>query len=240
MQSHLHAEETPVVSEEPRHEAPIACLELRANERRGDEDSAAGKGAAARNAAPDRGSNGGARRGDVEKHVVERAQRGEASALEAIVRHYQGPVFAFISRSTGRGPHVDDLAQETFLRVFRALPRFEFRGAKFSTWIFQIAVRLIQDRRKRSTPVLVEYNDELTRSGGAMERECDARRELTRLETLVENLSEDQRMALVLVEFHGQSLDEAAVILQCATGTVKSRLSRARNQLREGLREGKS
>src|SRR5262249_59549700 len=89
-------------------------------------------------------------RGELDAETLLAAQRGDRAALERFVRHYQAPVFAFLSRLTGRGPHVEDLAQEVFLRAYRALPRFELRAdVRISTWLLGIAFRLVQDERKR-------------------------------------------------------------------------------------------
>jgi RNA polymerase sigma-70 factor (ECF subfamily) len=122
-----------------------------------------------------------------------------------------------------------------FLRVIRALPQFELREAKVSTWIFQIAVRLIQDFRRRPTRVLVPVADTLTDGADSPEQSCARRRSLQRIEVLVQRLPADQRMALVLIEFHGLSYTEVADVLQCDSGTVKSRVHRARAFLRAAL-----
>lgn len=94
--------------------------------------------------------------GEIDPTVLLSAQRGNAAALESFVRHYQRPVFAFLSRMTGRGPHVEDLAQEVFLRAYRALPRFEQRPeTRLSTWLLGIACNLCRDEWRRRTPELL-------------------------------------------------------------------------------------
>lgn len=176
-----------------------------------------------------------AQKGDIDGETLAAAQSGNAQAIERFVRHYQGPVFAFLSRCAGRGPHVEDLAQEVFLRTLRALPQFVKSEAKISTWIFQIAVRLLQDRRKRPTHVLVSIPETLSDTRDNPEETCAHRRSLRQIETLAEQLPEEQRLVLVLIEFHGASHEEVAEVMHSNIATVKTRLHRARRFLREGI-----
>src|SRR5208283_5050811 len=81
--------------------------------------------------------------------TLDRARARDPVAMRAFVVRYQRPVFALLSRLVGRGPHVEDLAQETFLRAFRALPGFDPAGAaRASTWLLTIATRLALDARR--------------------------------------------------------------------------------------------
>ncbi len=174
-------------------------------------------------------------RPEISSQVLRAAQGGDSAALEALVRHYQRPVFAFISRSLGRGPHVEDLAQETFLRVIRALGRYEERGAKLSTWIFQIAVRLMQDRRKKFQPQMVELSEHVPAAATDPERSYVMRRNVHRLEQVLAQLPDEQRMTLALVEFNNLSLDEVAQVMSCPVPTVKTRLFRARTFVKKHM-----
>lgn len=176
---------------------------------------------------------------DVAPEILEAARSGDVAAMELFVRHYERAVFGFLSRSLGRGPHIDDLAQEVFLRVFRALPEFEKRQAKVSTWIFQIAVRLIQDQKKKPKRTYVTATDELGATQPDPEQNCAQRRLLSRIEMLVEELPAEQRVALVLIEFHGMSHAEVAEVTNVGIATVKTRLHRARTFLRGALASGR-
>lgn len=176
---------------------------------------------------------------DIDAQILDAARLGDAASIERFVRHYERSVFAFLSRSLGRGPHIDDLAQEVFLRVLRALPQFEKREAKVSTWIFQIAVRLIQDQRKKPKRNFVLVNEEICDARPDPEQSCARRRLLTRIEILVEELPPEQRMALVLFEFHGMSHAEVGQVMNVGVPTVKTRLHRARTFLRQAMTEGK-
>lgn len=172
---------------------------------------------------------------EIEPEHLLRAKLGEPQAMTELVRLYEARVFAFLSRATGSGSHVEDLAQEVFLRVFRALPRYNPGEAKFSTWIFQIAVRLVQDRRKRVTPILVAVDDSLRATACSPEASIDDKRRLGRVSQLAEELPDPLRMALILSEFHGLSHEEVARVMGCPRSTVKTRVHRAREFLRSRL-----
>src|SRR5512143_4044866 len=90
-----------------------------------------------------------ARTSELDRATLLRCKAGDPMAFRALVARYERPVFALLSRIVGRGPEVEDLAQETFLRAHRALPRFDLDGpARVSTWLLTIATRLALDARK--------------------------------------------------------------------------------------------
>lgn len=174
---------------------------------------------------------------EIAPELLHSARHGDPAAMHAFIRMYERRVFAFLSRATGHGAHVEDLAQEVFLRVFSALPRFELGRAKVSTWILQIAVRLTQDRKKRVQPVWVHETDELREERVSPEEQCQRRRALSRVERAVEQLPGEQRVTLVLFEFHGLSHQEIAEATGTPVSTIKTRLHRARSTLRAKLSE---
>jgi RNA polymerase sigma-70 factor (ECF subfamily) len=178
-------------------------------------------------------------RAEVAPDVVRAAQRGERWAFEAFVRHYQTSVFAFLSRVMGPGRDVEDLAQEVFLRACRALPRFELRAeACVSTWLLSIAVRLVQDERRRRRPVVVPLEEGYAiRDTRQPELDPERRELLRRYQAAVLRLTHDHRTVLVLAEFHDLNLQEIAELVECPQNTVKTRLHRARARLREFLCE---
>jgi RNA polymerase sigma-70 factor (ECF subfamily) len=181
--------------------------------------------------------------GEVDPETLARAQVGDRTAQERFVRCYERRVHAFLGRSLlGREP-VDDLAQEVFLRVLRALPRFEPGAARVSTWIFAIAVRLLADRSRRGRLSRFWFApfDEATCPGagpspeeGAIDREA-----LTAVEVALSELSPEQRMALALFELHELSHAEVAQAMGTSVATVKTRLFRARRTLRKRLPEAR-
>jgi RNA polymerase sigma-70 factor (ECF subfamily) len=167
--------------------------------------------------------------------TLRRAQRGDERAWRDLVHRFQRPVNALISRLLVARPRhrVEDLVQETFVRVLRALPRFDPAGpASLSTWILTIATRLALNELRR--PEHAELVDEPP----ARER-TDAAAERARLGAAiaagVAALPDAQRAVLVLREYHDLDYAEIADVLEADVGTVKSRLSRARAALREHL-----
>lgn len=179
---------------------------------------------------------------ELDELTLVRARRGDERACRDLVLRYQRPVFALLSRMlTGaeRAARVEDLAQETFLRVFRALPSFRSDGpARLSTWILTIASRLAVDELRRRRPVVVPLDDVATLAGphraDAAAAHAGDRRAL---EEALRALDEETRAMLVMQVFHEIPVDELARVFDVAPGTIKSRLSRARTLLRERLPE---
>ena len=172
--------------------------------------------------------------------TVRRAARGDADAARALVERYQERVFALTSRMlSGRGrATVEDIAQDTFLAVFRQLPTFDPAGtASLSTWILTIAARRAIDEVRRQRPVLfAELDSERTSEDRTDDR--THRRELAAaIEGALRELSPELRAAFLLREYHGLEYVEIAAALAIDLGTVKSRLSRARAGLRARLVE---
>jgi RNA polymerase sigma-70 factor (ECF subfamily) len=185
------------------------------------------------------GAPGSKSPGELDELTLRRAQRGEADACLALVRRYERPVFALLSRMLGgRRQLVQDLAQETFLRVFRALARFKVLGpARLSTWILTIATRLALDElRKRLLTEPLALADKLP-SPARADDEARRRRLGEAIARAVGELAPDYRAVFLLREYHELGYDEIARALDVDLGTVKSRLSRARSALRDALSE---
>jgi RNA polymerase sigma-70 factor (ECF subfamily) len=174
---------------------------------------------------------------ELDRATLDRARALEPIALRAFVVRYQRPVFALLSRMLGPGPHVEDLAQETFLKALRALPSFEPEGpAKTSTWLLTIATRLALDSRKRRTLPLAEPEAAHDVPDAATPETERARRELgRRLARAAEALGDDQRAALLLADVHGFTMAEVAEALRIPENTAKTRVFRARQHMRERL-----
>ena len=166
---------------------------------------------------------------------LRRAQRGDERAWRDLIERYQRAVHALVWRLlAGRARHrTEDLVQETFVRVLRALPKFDPSGpATLGTWILTIATRLVLNELRR--PEMQALSDEplaVDRTDASAER----RRLAAAIAEGVAKLPEAQRAVLVLREFHDLDYTEIADVLELDVGTVKSRLSRAREALREHL-----
>lgn len=154
--------------------------------------------------------------------LVRRLAEGDEEALQELLQRYERPLSHFIYRHTG-GRDVEDLYQETWLRVVREAYRFDSQR-RFSTWLFQIAVNLCRDRHRRlshreavGSPVDVPGPDA---GFGDVEARVD-------LERLLQHLPEVQREVLILRYYHDYSEADVAEIVGCPKGTVKSRLHQA-------------
>jgi RNA polymerase sigma-70 factor (ECF subfamily) len=160
-----------------------------------------------------------------DEDLLQAVARGDGDALVALCGRWERPLYAFLARHTA-GRDVDDLYQETWLRVVRAARRFD-PGRRFSTWLFQIALNLARDWHRRAPPEPVDPAQHDAAHPGAAARvdaALDARR-------LLAALPEPQREVVLLRYYHDLPEDEVAAILGCPRGTVKSRLHHAMARL---------
>jgi RNA polymerase sigma-70 factor, ECF subfamily len=173
--------------------------------------------------------------------VVARFLEGEKRAFAELVERYQTRLLNFVYRTTGDRERAEDLVQETFIRVYRHIHRFD-QTKKFSTWIYTIASNLAKNElRNRSRNPLVLFQT-IKKNWTADERPLEwedntyrpddlfRKRHLKQLvDTVVEDLPVHHREVFVLREMEGKTYEEIAEITGCNLGTVKSRLNRARN-----------
>ena len=185
-----------------------------------------------------------------EDQFLERLRRGEVAAFERLVAEHTGDVYALLYRLTADPEEARDLTQETFLRAFQSISRF--RGeANLKTWMYRIAVNQARNRwrwwrrRKREVTVSLDATDErqeqpLTatlRDEDAVnpEQETLAREREGQLREALLGLRQSYREAVILRDVEGFSYEEVADTLQISIGTVKSRISRGRLELRRKL-----
>jgi RNA polymerase sigma-70 factor (ECF subfamily) len=173
--------------------------------------------------------------------LVARCLTGDRRGFNELVERYQTRLLNFVYRTTGDRERAEDLVQETFIRVYRHLHRFD-QSKKFSTWIYTIASNLAKNElRNRSRNPLVLFQA-IKRTWDADQRPLEwedntyrpddlfRKRHLRQLvEGAVEELPEHHRAVFVLREMEGKTYEEIAEITGCNLGTVKSRLNRARN-----------
>ena len=158
--------------------------------------------------------------------LVRAAAAGDLRAFEQIVRDHQQPVWRFLRRMLGDGTAAEDVAQETFLRVYRRLPGFGFES-KLSTWIFQVARNAGIDElraRERQARLIGAVSPPPRSASGPGEARVE-------IDQALATLPVDQREALLLVEVLGLRYAEAATVLGAPVGTVKSRVFTARSRL---------
>jgi RNA polymerase sigma-70 factor, ECF subfamily len=178
-----------------------------------------------------------------DEELVAKSIGGDAESFNELILRWERPIYALAYRTIGRDEDARDVCQETFLRAFRALPGF--RGqAKFSSWLYRIALNLCRDwirRERRAQVVQARDNVDLVELAAAVEpsesiEELVTRKDLARaVERAMANLPEEQRTAIVLKEYHGLTFQEIADLVGCPLSTVKTRLYQGLTVLRREL-----
>jgi RNA polymerase sigma-70 factor, ECF subfamily len=183
---------------------------------------------------------------DTDHALVERVQKGDKRAFDLLVRKYQHKVVGVISRYISDWSECQDVAQETFIRAYRAIAAF--RGdSQFYTWIYKIATNtaknhLVSQGRRPPTDDIAIDDAVLLEGGARLKDGATPERELMRQEIeqtvfdAVEQLPEDLKIAITLREVDGLSYEEIAETMNCPIGTVRSRIFRARDAIDQKLR----
>lgn len=184
---------------------------------------------------------------DIDRQLVERARLGDKRAFELLVEKYQRRLLRLLSRMVRDQDEVDDIAQETFIKAYRALPNF--RGdAAFYTWLYRIGVNTAKNylaTRKRAMPTISDQamgeDDEPDERLAAQdistpESELLSKQVAIAVNQVVEALPEELRTAITLREMEGLSYEEIAELMGCPIGTVRSRIFRAREAIAAKLR----
>ena len=188
---------------------------------------------------------------DVDAQLVERAKRGDPKAFEMLVVKYQRRIERLIARMVRDVDLVQDIAQESFIRAYRALPNFRGDSA-FYTWLYRIAVNtakkalLDMKRDPTVTEAALRSQDEDGEETSRVENELTdgetpeallASKEIaSAVNSAIEDLSEDLRQAITLREIEGLSYEEIAEAMDCPIGTVRSRIFRAREAISARVR----
>lgn len=178
-----------------------------------------------------------------DEELVALARGGDTDAFNQLVLRWERPIYALAYRVIGREEDARDVSQDTFLRAYRALSGFKGE-AKFSSWLYRIAMNLCRDwiRKQRRTPVVqapegVDITD-MAAERGPVESIEDLveRRQLSAVVAdAMHALPEEQRMAIILKEYHGMTFQEIADLQQCPLSTVKTRLYQGLTVLRRQL-----
>jgi RNA polymerase sigma factor (sigma-70 family) len=165
--------------------------------------------------------------------------------FEQVVRDHQNMVFRTLLRLTGSREHLDDLAQEVFLRLYRALP--SFRGESLlSTYLYRITVNVAQDEWKRRCNDRIHvsisddtsgWEDRLPHPGSNAEQQIEEREFQQAVEEQLQLLSQAERAILVLYHQEERSYEQIAYALSLPIGTVRTHLHRGRKKLREALQK---
>jgi len=172
-----------------------------------------------------------------DSEVIRLIQSGDDSAFDELMGRYKRPVVNFIFRMLGNADDADDVAQEVFVRVYQKLDTYR-PATKFSTWLFALARNAAIDRlrwRARHPTESIDPESPLASPTDTAE-EVGAREIGALIAAAVAELPEDQRTVLVLAEYQGMSHAEIAAVMRCSEKSVESRLYRAKQTLRTGLR----
>ncbi len=182
-----------------------------------------------------------------DQQLVARVQKGDSRAFDLLVLKYQHRIFGLISRYVHDADEVQDVAQEAFIKAYRAMPGFRGESA-FYTWLYRIAINTAKNylvsRSRRPPGSDVDVEDAEYYEGGSMLHEIETPENAlfgAELKAVVERaireLPEDLRTAVTLREFDGLSYEDIAEIMDCPVGTVRSRIFRAREAIDSRVKE---
>ncbi len=184
---------------------------------------------------------------EIDQQLVERAQRGDKKAFELLVAKYQRKLARLLSRFIRDPAEVEDVAQEAFIKAYRALPSFRGESA-FYTWLYRIGINTAKNylvALGRRAPTTTEFDSEEAenfedgdqlRDVNTPENELMSKQIAETVNDTMDALPEELRTAIVLREIDGLSYEEIASVMNCPIGTVRSRIFRARETIAERLR----
>jgi RNA polymerase sigma-70 factor, ECF subfamily len=184
---------------------------------------------------------------EVDQLLVERAQRGDKHAFELLVVKYQRKLARLLSRFIRDPAEVEDVAQEAFIKAYRALPSFRGDSA-FYTWLYRIGINTAKNylvAMGRRAPTTTEFDSEEAenfedgdqlRDVNTPEAELMSKQIAATVNLTMEQLPEELRTAITLREIEGMSYEDIANVMNCPIGTVRSRIFRARETIADKLR----
>ena len=184
---------------------------------------------------------------EIDRQLVERAQRGDKRAFELLVEKYQRKLARLLSRFIRDPAEVEDVTQEAFIKAYRALPAFRGDSA-FYTWLYRIGINtaknyLMAMGRRAPTSTEVEAEEAEGFEEGEQLRDINTPESLLlsneiaeTVNSTIEQLPEELRTAIQLREIEGMSYEDIAQVMNCPIGTVRSRIFRAREAIAEQLR----
>lgn len=178
--------------------------------------------------------------------LIRRVQQGDRSAFDLLVAKYQHKILNLVMRYVKDPSEALDVAQEAFLKAYRAAPSFRGESA-FYTWLYRIAINTAKNylvaARRRPAAVAVDFADTEQFESLTKQSDIDTPERLalteeigSAVEAAIQELPEELRTAILLREIEGMSYEEIAATMECPVGTVRSRIFRAREAIEERLR----
>ena len=183
---------------------------------------------------------------ELDQALVERAQKGDKRAFELLVIKYQRKLGRLLSRMVRDAAEVEDITQETFIKAYRALPGFRGESA-FYTWLYRIGVNTAKNylvgRKRQASSSDVQAEDaenyeegDMLRDVATPDAELQTKQIAQAVNSAVDALPDELRVAITLREIEGMSYEEIAQMMECPIGTVRSRIFRAREAIAERIR----
>ncbi|MCD0458802.1 RNA polymerase sigma factor [Roseiconus lacunae] len=175
-----------------------------------------------------------------EPRLIDRALKGDRSAFTELVRQNQERLFASMLQVTGSPEEAEEVTQDAFIRAFTKLDTFQ-RNSQFFTWLYRIAFNgaLTRRRKKRARVSLDQIREdnglEIADDNDAVDEEMLRAERVGLVRSAIETLTEEHRRILILREMEDFAYEEIADVLEISIGTVRSRLSRARGQLKKAI-----
>ena len=193
-----------------------------------------------------RGVQGGVSEAKVDQLLVERVQKGDKRAFDLLIQKYQHRIVSLVTRYVSDPSEAQDVAQEAFIKAYRAIGRFRGDSA-FYTWLYRIAINtaknwIVAKNRRPPASDIDAVDAEQYGISGKLKETSTPENELLREEIertvfdTIANLPEDLRTAIMLREMDGMSYEEIATTMECPIGTVRSRIFRAREAIDEKLK----
>lgn len=181
-----------------------------------------------------------------ESELIKKAKKGDIAAFEELVRLHEKKVYTIAYKYMGNYEDAGDITQETFIKAYQVIETF--RGeASFGTWVYRIAAnKALDELRKRKKFQITSLEEEIELEAGSVSKEIAAedvtpeeyylQQETGQyLQQLLNEMREEYKVVIIMREVEGRTYEEIAKALDCSLGTVKSRLSRARNHLKEKI-----
>ena len=184
---------------------------------------------------------------EMEKLLVTKSKKGNLDAFEELISAYERKAYNIAYRMMGNEEDAKDMAQEAFIKIYKSIQNFR-EESSFSTWLYRIVTNVCLDElRKRKKDKLVPLELSIETDKGTAIVELSAERETPEdiyervekkqlIQNAISSLGEDYKTVIILRDIQGFGYEEIATMLNCSLGTIKSRINRARNQLKDKLR----